>query len=95
MNKYEAMFIIKPELTEDERKVLFNQISEPVIKNSGTVTNAAILSERKKLFFPIKKHHEGVYYVMSFSAASDVVAKLRHTYSLNENILRVLIIRVE
>jgi small subunit ribosomal protein S6 len=91
MNKYEAMFIVKPDLSEEERKILFNQISEAVTKNSGTVANAAVWSEKRKLFFPIKKHMEGVYYLMNFSVDPLAVTKMRHAYNLNENILRVLI----
>ena len=30
MNKYEAMFIIKPELSEEEKKTLFAQIAEAI-----------------------------------------------------------------
>ena len=33
MNKYEAMFIVKPDLPEEERKNLFHQIDEIVTKH--------------------------------------------------------------
>lgn len=93
MNKYEAMFIIKPDLAENERKVLFNQISEAVNKNGGTVTQAAVWSEKRKLWFPIAKFHEAVYYLLNFTVDTQAIAKIRHIYKLNENILRVLITR--
>jgi len=95
MNKYEAMFIIKPDLSEEERKILFNQISESITKNQGTVSKASIWSEKKKLCFPINKSQEGVYYLVDFSIAPDAVSVLRHIYKLNEYILRVLIGRIE
>lgn len=95
MKKYEAMFIIKPDLSEDDRKNLFNQISDAIVKNGGTVTNAAVWSERKKLFFPIKKFLEGVYYLVDFSSGTEAIVKLKHVYKLNENILRVLITKTE
>lgn len=47
MNKYEAMFIIKPDLSEEEKKSVFEQISEAVIKNNGKINQAAVWSERK------------------------------------------------
>jgi small subunit ribosomal protein S6 len=93
MNKYEAMFIIKPELSEDERKILFNQINESVTKNNGTVSAAMLWAERRKLTFTIKKHQEGNYYLVNFNAPSAAIVKLREIYRLNENILRVLITR--
>jgi small subunit ribosomal protein S6 len=95
MNKYEAMFIIKPDLSEDDRKALFAQIQEAVVKNSGQVTNAAVWAEKRKLVFPIKKQQEGIYYLVNFTAPSEAITKLKYTFKLNELILRVLILRPE
>lgn len=91
MKKYEAMLIIKPDLLDEEKKNLFNQINDTVTKNNGTVTQANIWSEKRKLFFSIKKYPEGTFYLLNFNAQADTVAKIRHAYKLNENILRVLI----
>lgn len=94
MNNYEVMFIIKPELSEEEKKNLFGQLNDLVVKNKGKVSTANIWLERKKLFFPIKKHREGVYYLMNFSIAPTQIAELKHAYKLNENILRVLVTKL-
>jgi small subunit ribosomal protein S6 len=95
MNKYEAMFIIKPDLSEDDRKALFAQIQEAVVKNSGAIVNAAVWAEKRKLVFPIKKQQEGVYYLVNFTAPSEAITKLKYAFKLNELILRVLILRPE
>lgn len=93
MNKYEAMFIIKPDLTEEARKGLFAQLSDVIAKSGGNVTLANIWSEKRKMCFAIKKYREGVYYLINFSAAPGEIDKIRHSYSLNENVLRTLITR--
>jgi len=95
MNNYEAMFIIKPELPEEEKKTLFAQIAEAITKHGGEVSSAAVWSERRKFFFPIKKHLEGVYYLVVFTLPPLTVTDIRHAYNLNENILRVLISKLE
>ncbi|MBN2831509.1 MAG: 30S ribosomal protein S6 [Candidatus Omnitrophica bacterium] len=95
MNKYEAIFIVKPDLSEEESSNLFSQINDAVVKNSGTVTSGALWSEKRKLFFPIKKYNEGVYYLLSFSINPLAVKDIRHAYKLNENILRILISKLE
>ena len=95
MNKYEAMFIVKPDLPEEERKVLFSQISEAVSKHKGEISNAAVWAEKRKLHFPLKKQLEGLYYLMDFTLSPAAVGELRQAYKLNENILRVLITRNE
>lgn len=95
MNKYEAMFIIKPDLPEDERKNLFTQVNDVVTKNNGKVTAANIWAGKRKLNFPIKKFQDGLYYLLNFTASPDAITKVRYAYRLNEGILRVLITRVE
>lgn len=90
MNKYEAIFIIKPDMSEDEKKTLFNQIGDAVIKNQGNVSNGAVWLEKKKLYFPIKKYQEGVYYLLNFALPPLALKEISHAYNLNENILRVL-----
>lgn len=95
MNKYEVMFIVRPDSSEEEKKTLFSQINDAVTKNNGKVTEANIWSEKRRLFFPLKKHTEGVYYLMHITIDPLLVKELRHAYKLNEGILRVLIIKVE
>jgi small subunit ribosomal protein S6 len=94
MNKYEAMFIVKPELSEDDRKTLLTQISDVIVKNSGKVLNADIWSEKRKLTFTIKKHLEGIYYLVSFNLPTEAMTKIKYAFKLNENILRVMILVV-
>ncbi len=95
MNKYEAMFIIRPDLSEEERKTLFAEIRDILTKNNSEVSQADIWSEKRKFYFPIKKYREGVYYLVNFTVAPSAVSEIRHAYKLKENILRVLITRVE
>ena len=95
MNKYEAMFIVKPDLSEEERKALFNQIGDAVTKNQGDISGSSVWAERKKLYFPLKKQLEGMYYLMNFSLPPLAVKDIRHAYKLNENILRVLISKLD
>jgi len=95
MNKYEAMFIIKPDLSEEEKKLLFNQINDAAVKHNGNVLSANIWSEKRKLYFPMKKYREGIYYLMNFSIEPTVIQDMRQAYKLNENILRVLITRIK
>ena len=94
MNKYEAMFIVTPDLPEEERKNLFKQINDAVSKNNGSVSAAAVWAEKRKLIFPIKKQQDGVYYLMNFQVAPQAIKELSHAYKLNENILRVLFTRL-
>ena len=95
MKKYQAMFIIKPDISEDDKKALFEQIANAVAKNNGSVSEGSVWSEKRKLYFPIKRYQEGIYYLLHFSAPTQSIVSIDHAYKLNENILRVLISRLE
>ena len=47
----------------------------------------------KKLAYPIKKEINGYYFVMNFEADADAVKELDRKTSLNEDVLRHLIIK--
>ena len=95
MHKYEAMFILNPALSEDERKAVCNEITDAIVKNKGTVTQSSIWSEKKRMCFRIKKCDDGVYLLVNFTLPPQAVSELKNTYRINENILRVLITRRE
>ncbi|MDD4953793.1 MAG: 30S ribosomal protein S6 [Candidatus Omnitrophica bacterium] len=93
MNKYEGMFIIKPDLGEEEKKAIFTQINDAVSKNSGQIIESSVWAEKRKFCFPIKKNQEGLYYLVVFSMPPAGIKELRHAYTLNENIMRVMVTR--
>lgn len=95
MNKYEAMVVVKPDLSDEDKKALFKQIDDGIIKYKGQVTQSGVWAERRKMCFPINKFGEGVYYLAAFTAPPEAIKDIRHAYKLNENILRVLFTRMD
>lgn len=95
MNKYEAMVIVKPDLSDDDKKALFKQIDEAITKTGGEISQSGVWAERRKLYFPINKFMEGVYYLAAFTAPSKAIKEIRGIYKLNENILRFLFTRMD
>ena len=100
-NKYEAMFIIKPDLKDEEKSSVMKGIKEQVVKQQGNVSDDSIWAERRKLaydLFPIggqMRFKEGMYYLIHFETDPLSVASLRAHYSLNEHILRFMILRLD
>lgn len=95
MRDYEIMFILKPDLKEDEVALVAKHITEPIVKNQGTVTVSEVWSAKKRLCYPIKKHKDGIYYLIKFSIEPKVIDTLKPIYRLNENILRLLVSNLE
>ncbi len=95
MSTYEAMFLIDARLDEKAVNAVFDQIKEAITKNDGSVISSRIWSEKRRLYFPIKKQYEAMYYLVNFDLQPDSIDKIRQVYRLNENILRVLITKLD
>jgi small subunit ribosomal protein S6 len=94
MKKYEVMFIVKSTQESDEIKKTAEDIKKVVTDNNGKVVEFNELGE-KKLAYPIKKEISGYYYVMTIEANKESVSELDRKASINENILRHLIIKLD
>jgi small subunit ribosomal protein S6 len=90
---YEAMFIFRPGLKEEEQKALIEGLEKILTENQAKKENSQALGKRY-LAYEINKNKEGVYYLLNFSSPTGtVVSKLNHSCKLNENVLRTLIIK--
>ncbi|MFC1805294.1 30S ribosomal protein S6 [Candidatus Omnitrophota bacterium] len=92
MKKYEAMFIVRPDISEEEKKAVFNQIKETFNKFKATIVNASVWAEKRKLGFAIKKCQEGLYYLVDFTLEdTKAMSEIKRVLAINENILRFMI----
>lgn len=91
MHNYEVMFIVNPNVNEDRKKEITAQLNEAIVKNQGELISSAIWSEKRKLAYPIKKFHEGIYYLAQFKSEPANILKLKQAYKLNEDVIRLLI----
>ena len=93
MRSYEAMFIFKANLKEEEQKVLISELENILKKNQTEIENMQLFG-RRHLAYEINKNKEGLYYLMNFSGQDpSVVSKLKQFCNINENVLRTLIIK--
>lgn len=92
MKKYEGMFIIKSDLSKENFDKTIGQINDAIVKNGGSVSAAKELG-KQHLSFPIKKYKEGIYYLVNFDIDTDAISKIKRAVSLNESILRALIVK--
>ena len=93
MNNYEGLFIIKPDLKEEDIKNVLKAITDSVTKNGGSINKEEPWGKRM-LAYPIKKYKEGYYYKVDFTAPSEAITKLENAYKLSsETIIRTMITR--
>ena len=92
MENYEGLFIIKPDIKEEDVKTVLKAITDALAKNSAAMKKEEIWGKRQ-LAYPVKKFKEGFYYKLDFTAPTASIAKLEEVYRLNADILRTMITR--
>lgn len=91
MNTYEGMFIINPEITDDNIGKVVASVQEEITKNGGRILQVQAMG-KQHLAYPIKRFKEGYYILLQFSGDGGLIPKILPKYRINENIIRNLII---
>jgi small subunit ribosomal protein S6 len=90
---YEAIVIFRPGLSEEEQRLEFGKLEHLLKEAQAQIHNAGVFGKRL-LAYEIKKCKEGLYYQINFSVEdTTVISKLKRHCSINENILRILIVK--
>jgi single-strand DNA-binding protein len=92
MNNYEGLFILKPDLKEEDAKNLTKAIAETITKNGGSIKKEENWG-KKQLAYAVKKFKDGLYYKVDFDIKPDSILKIESVYKLNLDILRAMITR--
>lgn len=94
MTNYEIMFIVKATLEESELTKITKEAQKLITDNKSKVIEFKDLG-KKKLAYPIKKETSGCYYLMNVNATHECIKEFDRKLSINENILRHLILNKE
>ncbi len=94
MNKYEMMFIVKATMEEANVKAVADNMKKLAESLSAKIDSFKEMGE-KKLAYPIKKEINGYYFVMTMTASKDAVKEIDRKASIDENIIRHLIIKLD
>jgi small subunit ribosomal protein S6 len=93
MNKYEALFILKPNM-EDEKRAEAIEKFKSIIAADGEVLNVDEWGNRK-LAYEIEKVKEGYYVLIDFNAAPALPAELERNFRISDAVMRFMVVRKE
>lgn len=94
MNKYEMMFIVKSQGEEKDVKGVVTAVEKVLKDNNAKISESKDLG-LKKLAYPIKKEINGYYELINFEVAKEAIAEIKRKISINESVLRHLIVKKE
>ena len=94
MNKYEGIFIFKPDLDEKKLESEYEKAEETIQKHRGKIEKNEKWG-KKRLAYEIKKFRDGFFLYLLFEADPASIKTFTEIFKIDNNILRVQIIRKE
>lgn len=89
MRRYETVFIVNPELSEDQHQLLFDKLNGLVPEDQGMLVK---LDEwgNKRLAYEIKKHTRGYYVLMDFCGDGALVKEIERNLRIDDRVLKYM-----
>jgi small subunit ribosomal protein S6 len=94
MRMYETIFIVKPDLGEEETKGLTAKVQEVIASMKGDFKRLEDWGARK-LAYPIEKFARGRYYYLRFDGDAPLIAELERRLRLDDKVLRYQSVKLE
>lgn len=91
--KYEVLYIIDPDLGEEETAALVKKFNE-MVEAEGTLVSVDEWGKRR-LAYLINDKPEGYYVLMNIECKPELPAELDRVFKITEGIMRSLIVAVE
>ena len=92
MREYELLVLGKGDLSESEQKSVVTDVEKMISDEKGTVSKRDDWGKRA-LAYEIDKQKDGYYTLFHFIAPEEFPKKLERKVSLDENIMRHLLLR--
>lgn len=91
MNKYEVMYIVRPDLSEEARKTVIDSFAKIFTDRKAEVLNVEGFGMRD-LAYEIQKHTKGFYVVFKTECDAETVSEFERLARISEDIIRFLVV---
>jgi small subunit ribosomal protein S6 len=94
MRKYEIIFIIRPDVTEEDAAKLITQF-EGVVTGAGGKVEKVEKMGRRRLAYRVKRHREGFYVLFVLEGSGDTVREVERRFKVTDTVIKFLAVRTD
>ena len=91
---YELMFIVRPDMPEEEQDKLISTVETQVTNAGGAVKNVERMGKRR-LAYVVRKFHDGMYILMTLEGAGGMVKEVERRLRVTEPVIKFMTVRVD
>jgi small subunit ribosomal protein S6 len=95
MNRtYELMFIVRPDMADEDLEKLISTLESTVTSAAGSIKSIDRMGKRR-LAYVVRKFREGLYILMTIEGAGTVVHELERRLRVTEPVIKFLTVRID
>ena len=95
MNRtYELMFIVRPDMAEEDQDKLISTLENAVTSSSGQVKSVERMGKRR-LAYTVRKFHDGIYVLLTVEGAGPLIHELERRLRVTEPVIKFLTVRID
>jgi len=94
MNKYEIMFVVKPDMEEAEIRKTAESMKKVLTDSKAKILEEKSIGQRE-LAYEVNKFTTGYYYLFVVEANAAAEEEFKRVARINENLLRHIVVKVD
>ena len=95
MNRtYELMFIVRPDMQDEDLDKLISTLQSVVPASSGNVVKIEKMGKRR-LAYTVRRFHDGIYVLMVVEGGGPVIHELERRLRVTEPVIKFLTVRID
>jgi small subunit ribosomal protein S6 len=94
MRIYEELFIVRPDVPDEELDPFIEQMKGIITNTGGSVEKADKWGVRK-LAYRVQKRSEGIYILLQFNSGPEAVKELERRLRVSDLVLKFLTVRID
>ncbi len=91
---YELMFIVRPDMAEEDLDRLISTLESQVSTAGGTLKNMERMGKRR-LAYLVRGFHDGMYVLFTIEGTGQVVRELERRLRVTEPVIKFITVRVD
>ena len=91
---YELMFIVRPDMPEEDQDKLISNLETQVGNAGGTVKSVERMGKRR-LAYVVRKFQDGIYMLMTLEGEGGMVKEVERRLRVAEPVIKFITVRVD
>ena len=95
MNRtYELMFIVRPDMAEEDLDKLVSTLESQVAASHGTVKSVERMGKRR-LAYAVRRFQDGMYVLLTVEGGGELIHELERRLRVTEPVIKFLTVRID